>query len=107
MAEKKNYYIEGNFNIRGGSEVLLENYFSKAERHIHAYSIKQATKLFALQFEKILAEKSYRNGVRVYIGDALITEVEDEEEKPIEKMEKEIKEQKKTENRQMSIDDLL
>ncbi len=103
MAEKKNYYIEGNFNIRGGSEVLLENYFSKPERHLHAYSVKQATKLFALRFEEILARKNYRNGVRVYIGDARIVEVK--EEKPVEKKEK--KEQKKTENRQMSIDDLL
>ncbi|MGM0438824.1 MAG: hypothetical protein ACQEP3_00090 [Patescibacteria group bacterium] len=70
MAEKKYYCIEGTIEFKSGNwKTRAEDKFSDSERHLQAYSLKQATFLFAKRFTEKLGRK-------VFIGNADIFEVE-------------------------------
>ena len=65
----------------------VEDHLTKQERHIHAYSYRQAVKVFAIKLEEKLGRK-------VYIGDSIIEEVEDP---------KTVKKKEEKERKQLSL----
>jgi hypothetical protein len=69
LADKKVYVIEGEAEI-GGSKVWIEDHATEKERHITAFTAKQATWGFAKRFEK-------KFNTSIYIGDANVYEDED------------------------------
>ncbi len=89
------YRIDGFFKFRSGDqEFLISESFSLQERHLQAYSLKQATYRFALRFEEKL-------GRSVYIGPnvADIYEVDPPEKQGVKKEKEEEEEKTKKEKK--------
>jgi len=90
LAKKERYKISGVFEFSYGNQKMrIEDHLTEQERHIHAYSFRQATKVFAIKLEEKLGKK-------VYIGDAKIEQVDDPEA---------VKRKKEKENKQLNLFD--
>ena len=88
MTSQKRYKISGVFEFSYGNQKMrVKDYLTEQERHIHAYSYRQAVKVFAIKLEEKLDRK-------VYIGDSIIEEVEDP---------KAVKKKKKRKRKQLGL----
>jgi len=70
--KKRLFEISGIISI-GNGKVFVEDHTSKQERHVRAYTVRQATWQFARRFEK-------KFNTSIFIGDAHIIEIEGENE---------------------------
>ncbi len=70
MPKKKSLLkICGPIEVKGRKKEYIEDIFKEADRHIYAYSERQAMFLFAQRFAKILGYEKHA----VYIGEAVIS----------------------------------
>ncbi len=73
--EKSLFKIRGYIQAGSRRKEYIEDIFKEADRYVHAYTERQAMKIFAKRFAKILKYEPYA----IYIGESVLIKVKEEQ----------------------------